>query len=446
MDGKFRMFESLPGFRDFYPEQCAVRNHIFKLWKKAARSHSFSEYDVPILEPLDLYIEKSGEEIVGQLFNFTDKGGRDVALRPELTPSLARLIGSRAASLKKPVKWFCIGENFRYERPQKGRLRSHYQFNADIFGEADASADAELIALCIRALTIFGLGSDDFVIRLSDRNIWIDFLAHLGIDGKQAIEVLSIIDKIEREDKEQSLKKLKTYFGEATEEIFKQIETLVGVRTLEDFRSFILSQSLVDENRDKIEARLGEWKKLFDYLNALQLTSYIQIDFGIVRGLAYYTGFVFEAFEKSGKSRSLAGGGRYDHLVKKLGGPELSATGFGMGDVTLTDFLIEKELLSQVDTTSGIYIIIGGEVEREKALASISFLRERGYAVDYSFKNISYGKQFKLADQSGARLALIYGAEEVTANRVKIRDLSTGSESEVPDNELELTVKKYFEN
>ena len=446
MDGKFRMFESLPGFRDFYPEQCAVRNHIFKLWKKAARSHSFSEYDVPILEPLDLYIEKSGEEIVGQLFNFTDKGGRDVALRPELTPSLARLIGSRAASLKKPVKWFCIGENFRYERPQKGRLRSHYQFNADIFGEADASADAELIALCIRALTIFGLGSDDFVIRLSDRNIWIDYLAHLGINGKQAIEVLSIIDKIERDDREHSLKKLKAYFGESTEEIFNKIEALVGVRTLEDLRSFILSQSLIDENRDKIEARLAEWNKLFDYLNALQLTSYIQIDFGIVRGLAYYTGFVFEAFEKSGKSRSLAGGGRYDHLVEKLGGPELSATGFGMGDVTLTDFLKEKELLSQVNATTGIFIIIGGEVERVKALASISLLRERGYAVDYSFKNISYGKQFKLADQSGARLAIIYGAEEVIANRVKIRDLLSGSESEVPDNELELALKKYFEN
>lgn len=440
------MFESLPGFREFYPEQCIVRNHIFKLWKKAARSHHFSEYDVPILEPLDLYIEKSGKEIVEQLFNFTDKGGRDVALRPELTPSLARLVGARAASLKKPIKWFCIGENFRYERPQKGRLRSHYQFNADIYGESDASADAELIALCIRSLTIFGLRSDDFIIRLSDRNIWIDFLSHLGINDNQAIEVLSIIDKIEREDREISLSKLRSYFGDGTEEIFNKIESLLRVRNLDEFRSFIISQSFDVGNKEKIEARLEEWKKLFDYLDAFELTSYIQIDFGIVRGLAYYTGFVFEAFEKSGKSRSLAGGGRYDHLVKKLGGPELAATGFGMGDVTLTDFLKEKNLLPQEKMAIDIYTIIGGELERKRALASISFLRERGYSVDYSFKNISYGKQFKLADQSGARIALIYGADEVAANSVKLRDLSTGSESEVLDKQLERTLKKYFKN
>ncbi len=439
------MFESLPGFREFYPDQCAVRNHIFKHWKKAAISHSFSEYDVPILEPLDLYIEKSGEEIIGQLFNFKDKGGRDVALRPELTPSLARLIATRAASLKKPLKWFCIGENFRYERPQKGRLRSHYQLNADIFGELGASADAELIALCIRALTIFGLKADDFVIRLSDRNIWVDYLAHFGINDKQSIEVLAVIDKLEREDREHSLKKLKTYFGKGTEDVFEKIETLISLRTLEDFRSFILSQSLVDSNRCKIEARLVEWEKLFDHFNALQLTPYIQIDFGIVRGLAYYTGFVFEAFEKSGKFRSLAGGGRYDHLVEKLGGPKLSATGFGMGDVTLTDLLNEKELLPHINGTTSIYVIIGGEVERVKALTSISYLRGQGYAVDYSFKNISYGKQFKLANQSGAQLALIYGAKEVSENKVKIHDLSTGCESELPDNELKFELKRYFE-
>ena len=246
--------------------------------------------------PLDLYIEKSGDEIVEQLFNFTDKGGREVALRPELTPSLARLIGARAASLKKPVKWFCIGENFRYERPQKGRLRSHYQFNADIFGEPEMSADAELIALCIHALTIFGLGSDDFVIRLSDRNIWIDYLSHLGINGNQAIEVLSIIDKIEREKRENILDKLKIFFGDATEDVLNKIETLVRVRNLDEFHSFIISQSLVDESREKIEARLAEWRILLDYLDALNLSPYLQIDFGIVRGLAYYTGLVFEAF------------------------------------------------------------------------------------------------------------------------------------------------------
>ncbi len=431
------MFESLPGFRDFYPERCAVRNHIFKLWKQAALSFGFSEYDVPLLEPLELYIEKSGEEIVEQLFNFTDKGGRKVALRPELTPSLARLVGARAASLKKPIKWFCIGENFRYERPQKGRLRAHYQFNADIFGESDAGADTELIALCIHALTTFGLSSDDVVVRLSDRNLWIYFLSAYEINADQAVEVLTIIDKVERVERDETLKKLEIHFNQASEDFLNRLEVLVSIRNLDELRSFFLSQSLNEEIKEKVEARLADWNILIDNLNAMGLTPFIQIDFGIVRGLAYYSGFVFEAYEKSGKTRSLAGGGRYDHLVHRLGGPLLSAAGFGMGDVTLTDLLEEKKLVPADLDAPDIYAIIGGENERRIAFASIKILRDRGYGVDYPLKNISFGKQFKLADQSGARIALIYGAEEVSAQSVKIRDLATGSEILIPDDQLE---------
>lgn len=191
-------FETLPGFREFYPEACALRNHLFGLWRRAARSFNFLEYDAPVLEPLELYIEKSGAEIVDQLFNFEDRGGRAVALRPEMTPSLARLIGARANSLKRPVKWFNIGEHFRYERPQKGRLRAFYQFNADIFGEPGASADAELIGLLVHSLQAFGLSEKDFKIRLSDRNLWLLLLAAEGLDERDGAAVLGVIDKLER--------------------------------------------------------------------------------------------------------------------------------------------------------------------------------------------------------------------------------------------------------
>ena len=184
-------FESLPGFRDFYPETCAHRNYIFDHWRKVAQAFNFLEYDAPVLEPLELYIEKSGEEIVGQLFNFEDRGGRTVALRPEMTPSLARLVGAKGNSLKRPIKWFNIGENYRYERPQKGRLRAFYQFNADIFGESGPAADAELISMLTQLLQSLGLNSSDFKLRLSDRDLWLLILAAEGLD--ESSSALSLI-------------------------------------------------------------------------------------------------------------------------------------------------------------------------------------------------------------------------------------------------------------
>ena len=439
------MLTCLPGFRDFYPEHCATRNYIFKQWKQTALRFGFCEYDAPLLEPLELFKVKSGDEIVSQLFNFTDKGGREVALRPELTPSLARLVGARAASLKKPVKWFCIGENFRYERPQKGRLRSHYQFNADILGESGPGADAELIALCLEAISAFGLTADDVRLSLSDRDLWIDFLAGLGCTGESSSQVLTIIDRKERVGRQKTLDELRKHFDDTAEDFLNKIDTLVKIRDLEKLRAFFNEHSSDSGNKDRLASRLNQWSVLLDRLDGLGLTPWLQIDLGIVRGLAYYTGFVFEVYERSGRSRALAGGGRYDNLVKKLGYSDLPATGFGFGDVTLTNLLEEKKMLPDFKQGPDIYVVTGDEPERKAALVDIARLRSLGFSVEYALKDIAFGKQFKSAGQSGARLALIYGSAELAAGNVKIRDLSSGSETDVPQKNLATAVEKALE-
>ena len=426
-------FDTLPGFREFYPEACARRNHIFDRWRQVARSFNFLEYDAPILEPLELYIEKSGEEIVSQLFNFEDRGGRTVAMRPELTPSLARLVGAKANSLKRPVKWFNIGEQYRYERPQKGRLRAFYQFNVDIFGEPGPGADAELITLLVQSLQSFGLGEGDFKVRLSDRDLWLLMLAAEGLDEDASMAVLGIIDKMERTERSKSVEKLAVVLGDAAEDFMAKVEAAVQIRDFDALRDYILSLPLEGDLAKQAKKRLGDWEHLLRQLQSSGAAGSIQIDLGIVRGLAYYTGFVFEAFEASGEGRALAGGGRYDALVKKLGGPDMPAVGFAMGDVTLVDLLDSQKLLEHASVPSPDFVaIIGGADERDAALADASLIRAAGFRVDYPLKDQGFGKQFKDANQKGARFALIYGSDELAQGVVKVRDFSNGNERNFP--------------
>jgi histidyl-tRNA synthetase len=429
-------FETLPGFREFYPEACARRNHIFSRWRHVARAFNFLEYDAPVLEPLELYIEKSGEEIVSQLFNFEDRGGRAVALRPEMTPSLARLVGAKANSIKRPVKWFNIGEHYRYERPQKGRLRAFYQFNVDIFGEKGPAADAELIALLCQGLQAFGLSDEDFRVRLSDRDLWLLMLAAEGLDESGSATVLSIIDKLERTDRDKTIEKLAEVLGDEAADFMGRIEEAIAIRDFDTLRAYIENLPLEGDLAAQAQARLGDWSQLLRNLNAAGAGEFIQIDLGIVRGLAYYTGFVFEAFEASGAGRALAGGGRYDALVKKLGGPDMPAVGFAMGDVTLVDLLESKSLMPEYMQRPEFIAIIGGEDERDAALADAAQLRTLGYQVEYPLKNQGFGKQFKAANQSGARFALIYGSDELERGLVKVRDLSVGKEVEISRDRL----------
>ena len=416
----------------------------FDAFRRVALRFGFQEFDAPVLEPLELYIEKSGEEIVGQLFNFTDRGDREVAMRPELTPSLARLVGAKASSLSMPVKWFNIGEHYRYERPQKGRLRAFYQFNGDILGEPGPAADAELIALLVEIFRDLGLSEKDFRIRLSDRNLWFLYLEGLGFEEDKAMEILGVIDKSEKINAEKAMKLFEEVLGDQAEAIAQKVEKMKSIRSQEELNSWIQSENLTTEASEKLAARLEDWKVLENYLQSLGVYEFIQMDLGIVRGLAYYTGFVFEAFENEGQFRALAGGGRYNDLVKKLGGPDLPAAGFAIGDVTLTDCLDRRDLLPTTTPQPDIVAILGGEEERLEALKDLADLRRAGFTIVYPLKNQGFGKQFKNAGKSGAKLALIYGGDELAAGKVKIRNLESGDESLVDRSDLMEETKKVL--
>ena len=421
-----------------------MRNHIFRSWRASARRHGFSEYDAPALESLELFRAKSGDEIVEQLFNFTDRGGREVALRPEMTPTLARLAGARANSLKKPVKWFSVGEQFRYERQQRGRLRSFYQFNADVLGEPGPEAEIELIALLVHTLAAFGLGEEDFVVRLSDRDLWVDYLRGFGLDDERCARVLSIIDKVGREPEEKSIEKLEPYFGTDAGAFFAGISKLREIDSLHELEAFFAARTGDGGAASRIAGRLAQWRTLLAGIEAMGLEGFVRIDLSIVRGLAYYTGFVFEAFDREGRFRALAGGGRYDHLVEKLGGPPMAATGFAIGDVTLWEFLQDRKLLPVYVDAPDIFAVIGGEAERRAAFADIRMLRDAGFRVEYSLKDVAFGKQFKAAGASGARFALIYGSEEVAAGGVKVRDLNARTEESVEAARLLPFLREHF--
>src|SRR5437660_3546297 len=342
--------QALPGFRDFLPDDCAARNYVFARWREVARRCAFVEWDGPPLEATELSRKKSGTEIVDQLFNFTDKGEREVAMRPELTPTLARVVAVHEREFKKPLKWFSIGQFFRYEKQQRGRLREHFQLNCDIIGEADLAADIELLALCIDILRAFGFGEKDFLVRISSREAWARFLARRRVPAERLEEFLEIVDKMERIDFDLTVTKLKA----------------IGLR-LEDVISFAQNPLGEDETISAIIAGLH-------YRN---LQEYVQIDLRIVRGLAYYTGVVFEVFDRAGKLRALAGGGRYDNLISQLsdGAVSLPALGFAMGDVVLNELINEipraHEAMQKAiarDRKIDVYVVIAKEQRRTDAL------------------------------------------------------------------------------
>ena len=431
-------FQTLPGFREFYPEDFARRNHVFRLWRQTASTYGFVEYDAPVLEPLELYKAKSGDEIEGQLFSFTDKGGREVALRPEMTPTVCRLIGAKASALKRPIKWFSIGEFYRYERMQKGRGRCFSQFNADIFGEPGPEAEIELIALLTQCLCAFGLTEQDFYVRLSDRNLWFYYLEALGLDEPRIRSVLGVVDKFEKAGDE-AFKSYTEQFGELDAALKAKVLAFLQIKSLA-----ALEALLAPISGEKLAARLVEWRKLLGGLKAMGLERFIEVDLGVVRGLAYYTGFVFEAFDRKGELRALAGGGRYDDLVQKLGGPAFPAVGFAIGDMTFALLLEQRGLTPTMVQAPDVYCVIGGEAERIAAFGAIQTIRASGYRVDYPMRDVAFGKQLKAASDSGAKLALIFGADELAKGVVKIRNLGDRTESEVPSADVMSAVREFF--
>ncbi|MEO8619806.1 MAG: histidine--tRNA ligase [bacterium] len=385
---------ALPGFRDFYPQEFAERAFIMNTWRDVARRYAFVEYDGPPLEPLDLYTKKSGDEIVGQLYNFVDKGGRNVALRPEMTPTVARMVAARANALRKPVRWFSMPQLFRYERQQKGRLREHFQLNVDIFGSSDVAADAELVSCAVDMIRAFGLSSSDVVVRVSDRRILQAFLESLGVAADSITSVYGVIDKLDRTPTEVSAEKLLA-LGVLPEAI-ERIVTIASVELSEVKQRLAGSPASVHAD---------EFERYLAYCAALLGgdASWLTLDLSIVRGLAYYTGIVFELFDRSGEFRAICGGGRYDTLLQSLGGADMPALGFGMGDVVLGELLRVKGLMKPVDTAADYWLAADEATPMEHVMLEASKRRAGGHSVEYALRPQSLNKQKKAAQTSGAR-------------------------------------------
>ncbi len=386
-------FQPLPGFRDFAPQECALRNYLFNTWRNVAHRYGFVEWEGPTIEPTELYLKKSGGELPTQLFRFNDQGGRDITVRPELTASLGRIAAAVQREYSKPLKWFEIGSCFRYEKPQKGRLREFVQFNADILGEDGAGADAELIALAIDCMREFGLGADDFVVRVSDREVWLRYAAEHGIPEEKTGDFLAIVDKFERDRPEVCQEKLDA-FGMQRDELV----------------AFIANPPAGCSPR--YDAALAE-------LRARGLDAYVQLDLSVVRGLAYYTGLVFEIFDKGHSLRAVAGGGRYNGLVSTLsnGAVSLPATGFAMGDAVIAH-LIEACPAARAlrdaalkPQTCDLYCVLADPSKRPELLNVVSTLRDAGVRVDLPLSPSKMSAQLKHADKIGATYAAIIGSE-----------------------------------
>jgi histidyl-tRNA synthetase len=382
---------ALPGFRDFYPQELAERAYIMNTWREVARRYAFVEYDGPPLEPLELYTRKSGDEIVGQLYNFVDKGDREVALRPEMTPTVARMVAARANALRKPVRWFSMPQLFRYERQQKGRLREHYQLNVDIFGSPDVAADAELLAVALDIMRALGLTHEDIVARVSDRRILTAYLRSLGVSTDAMDATYTVIDKLERTPPEVSAEKLSSAGVPAA-----GIEAILRIAksTVSDVARALkgADASVVDE--------FAQYQR---YLDALGVGAYVQFDLSIVRGLAYYTGIVFELFDRTGEFRAVAGGGRYDTLLESLGGASMPALGFGMGDVVLGELLKAKGLMKPAEQGADVWLAADEATPLERVMREAATRRAAGQSVEYALRPQSLSKQKKAAQASGAR-------------------------------------------
>jgi histidyl-tRNA synthetase len=410
---------ALPGFRDFYPQELAERSHIMNAWRAVVRRYAFVEYDGPPLEPLELYTRKSGEEIVGQLYAFTDKGGREVSLRPEMTPTFARMVTARANALRKPVRWFSMPQLFRYERQQKGRLREHFQLNVDIVGEPDVTADAELLAVAIDIMRELGLGADDVVARVSDRRILHGYLRALGVTEARVPEVYAVVDKLDRQPRDVSAEKLAALglSGEAQERVLRLPQA-----TLDDVLEALTNP--------EVRALAADFVRYTGYLGALGVADFVRFDLSIVRGLAYYTGIVFELFDRTGEFRAICGGGRYDTLLAALGGVDLPALGFGMGDVVLGELLRARGLMRT--PAGGVDYWVAGEGEQllPDVVRVAAALRARGRSVEYALRAQKVDKQRKAAQSSGARRFVVLRGAPPTGEAT-VRSFEDGAEETV---------------
>lgn len=414
---------ALPGFRDFYPEQLATRNYLMSVWRDVARKYGFVEYDGPPLEPLDLYTKKSGDEIVSQLYTFTDKGDREVALRPEMTPTLARMVAAKANAMRKPIRWFSVPQLFRYERQQKGRLREHFQLNVDIIGEASVAADAELLAVAIDVMRAVGLNSRDVRARVSDRQLLTAVLSNVGVKKPEMPVVFAAIDKTGREPREVTLGKV--------EKAVTSADAQRGVSRILDNATDLNALAAEFRHSSEVMDAVTHMREYLNFLDALGVGDWIDFDLSIVRGLAYYTGKVFELFDAKGEFRAICGGGRYDDLLSTIGGVDLPALGFGMGDVVLTELLRSRNLLPTPELGTEYWVAADDESMLQDVMTVAGRLRQKSRSVEYALKAQTLARQLKTASSAGVRSVVLLSRDDYANGNVTVKTLADGSERSV---------------
>jgi len=415
------MPQKVKGTREFWPEDKARQNYIFDTWRAVCKKFGFQEIDGPEIEDTELFRIKSGDEIVNEIFNFKDKAGRDICLRPEFTPILARMAAEK--QLPRPQKWFSIGRFWRYESPQQGREREFWQLNVDITGAKGTLADAELITLAIQMMKAFKVNEKEFFIRISNRKLIQSILQSINLNEKQTAKVYNLIDKrckLSGKDFKAALKEEKL-----SEKQIKEIDKMMEINDLKSVEKYKLDP-LGQEG-------LKELKELFDYLKDYK--KFINLDFSLVRGLDYYTGNVFEIFDRSMEFRAIAGGGRYDSLIKLLGNVDMPATGFAIGDVVLSLFLEKLGKMPDIKREIEFYIAPVNEKVLGEAVKIANSLREKNN-VEIDLMNRSLGKQFEYANSIGAKKVIIVGEKDMAKKKVTVRDMKTGKEKLIGIKEL----------
>ena len=416
--------QGVRGTRDFYPEDMRIRNWLFDNFTDAALLHGFDEYDAPVLEHEELYTRKQGEEITQQLYNFEDKGDRKVALRPEMTPSLARMVMARAGGLSMPIKWFSIPQCWRYERTQRGRGREHYQWNVDIWGTNEISADAELISILVTFFEGVGLTAKDLVIKISSRKVLEEVLGSLEISEEIFSKTCIIVDKMDKLPAGIIEEQL-TELGHNSDAISK-IQSILGIKNMDE----------LDNSLGKESSAVRELNSLFNSIDSYGILEWVEFDASVVRGLAYYTGPVFEAHDREGKFRAICGGGRYDKLLSTLGGKDLPATGFGFGDMVIMELLAEKNLIPElISGIEDIVIPLNPELRSASVMVAAA-LRDTGRTVDLVLEDKKLKWAFKHAERIGADRLVMVMPEEWKSGKVRIKDLESGEETDVSIEEL----------
>jgi histidyl-tRNA synthetase len=423
--------QAVKGTRDFYPEAYAPLRRVFDTWRAVSERHGFAEYEGPTLEMLDLYREKSGDELVGQLYRLTDSGGRELALRPEMTPTLARMVAARLSTLAKPIKWFCIPRLFRGENVQRGRLREFFQWNVDVIGSADVIADAECILVGVEALRELGLAAEDFVVHISNRRLLSEILSMAGIGEESHGTAFALIDKSGKASEAELSEKWNGLFGGRL--AFARLREMLGVADLAALRGALEG---LGPRCEAMEAALAETERLLGIIQDFGIIDFCKLDLSIVRGLAYYTGPVFEFYDRAHSERAICGGGRYDDLLGKLGKSKEPAVGFGMGDVVLALMLEERGLLTVPRQGSRVLVAEAAEGLRPVLYRVVAALRRGGVETEFNYGPQALGKQLRAADKRGISKVVVLGAETTERGVVQVKDMVGGQSREVSLDEL----------